>query len=103
MITIFDGNLKEIIDALRFGQLLIGFAVWGSRGGLLRWEVVDSPAVNPRYFVAELMAQVDRCWVQSSLGGFRPEFELIAATPALVAVVAVQSNVHRERSAMLGL
>jgi hypothetical protein len=41
--------------------------------------------------------------MQWHLGGFRPEFELVASTTAFVAVVAVHRHVHRERPSMLWL
>ena len=40
--------------------------------------------------------------MQWHLGDVRPEFELVALTTALVAVVAVHRDVYRERSPMLG-
>ena len=37
------------------------------------------------------------------LGGFRPEFELVASATTFVAVVAAHRHVHRERPSMLWL
>ena len=54
------------------------------------------------YLDAELMAELDRCWVQGQFVGFRPEVELIAPATALVAAVAAHGDVHGERSPMLG-
>ena len=90
------GGGKRCFSFLGESGLLSGFGFGEVRS-------VDSPAVNPWNFLPELTAQVDGRWVKWILGGFRPEFELIASTTTLVAVVAAHRYVHRERASMLGL
>jgi len=65
------------------------------------WEGA-SPAMNPGDFTGQGVAQVQGGVVQRELVDGRPEFELVAATVALVAVVASVGQVDRERSAAWG-
>ena len=53
--------------------------------------------------MVELAAEFDGCRTNGRLGGFRPERELVAATVAPVAVVAVLFDVDRERPAVFCL
>ena len=95
MAAIFDGRVTKVIDGLRFRRESTGGLFSLFRFGLVdgsKWAA--SPAMNPRDFQAELMAEVDCCWMQWLLVGFRPESELVALTTALVAVVAVHRDVN---------
>ena len=75
--------------------LLVGLLKAGSE--------MDLPAMNPGDFQPQSMAEVNHRGMQGHLGGFGPEFELVASTAAFVAVVAVLRHVHRERPSMLWL
>ncbi len=64
---------------------------------------VEISSSEPGHVVAESMAQVDRRVANGRLGRFRPERELVAATAALVTVVASHGDIYRERCAMFRL
>lgn len=60
-------------------------------------------AFDPRHVAVELAAEFDRRRTNGCLSGFRPQGELVAATVALVAVIAVLGHVDREHLSVLGL
>ncbi len=53
--------------------------------------------------MVELAAEFDGCRTNGRLGGFRPERELVAATVAPVAVIAVLFHVDRKHPPVLRL
>ena len=61
-----------------------------------------SPAVNPGDFTGQGTAYIHGGVVQRQLVDRRPEFQLIAATVALVAVVSSVGQIYRGRSAAWG-
>ena len=67
--------------------------------GLSREAGVEvSPTPNPRNFVTELAAKIDRSGIEGLLRKGGPEFKLVTVTVTLMAVVTADRYIHRERA-----